>query len=127
MERKKRVVPGEICTERPEKGKRDHRKKVCWLGFGENLILVLVWDHFPRLIRRFSDANPVIANLTVFIAIRFLCEVNILILSVFYPNGMRRNINHFTNDNCHFLSSHPLCVLIVTYKKSEVNRKAPKS
>jgi hypothetical protein len=28
MERKKRVVPGEICTERPEKGKRDHRKKV---------------------------------------------------------------------------------------------------
>ena len=28
MERKKRVVPGEICTERPEKGKRDHRKKI---------------------------------------------------------------------------------------------------
>ena len=28
MERKKRVVPGEICTERPENGKRDHRKKV---------------------------------------------------------------------------------------------------
>ena len=27
MERKKRVVPGEICTECPEKGKRDHRKK----------------------------------------------------------------------------------------------------
>jgi len=28
MERKKRVVPGEICTQRPEKGKRDHRKKI---------------------------------------------------------------------------------------------------
>ena len=28
MERKKRVVPGEICTERLEKGKRDHRKKI---------------------------------------------------------------------------------------------------
>ena len=28
MERKKRVVPGEICTKRPEEGKRDHRMKI---------------------------------------------------------------------------------------------------
>ncbi len=28
MERKKRVVSGEICTDCPEEGKRDHRKKI---------------------------------------------------------------------------------------------------